>query len=119
GLRRRPSSHDAARFCVKWAASPAYPASLPTRRSSDLAAGALQQAAVQIEHVAGVGLAAGAAAQQQRQGAVGHRVLGQVIVDDQQDRKSTRLNSSHVSISYAVFCLKKKKRIISDDARSP
>src|SRR5438067_8463418 len=26
-----------------------------------------------------------------------------------QDRKSTRLNSSHVSISYAVFCLKKKK----------
>src|SRR5699024_11400459 len=28
------------------------------------------------------------------------------------DRKSTRLNSSHVSISYAVFCLKKKKQII-------
>src|SRR5207249_5281209 len=27
----------------------------------------------------------------------------------QADRKSTRLNSSHVSISYAVFCLKKKK----------
>src|SRR5437868_12904437 len=27
-----------------------------------------------------------------------------------QDRKSTRLNSSHVSISYAVFCLKKKKQ---------
>src|SRR3712207_7953989 len=28
-----------------------------------------------------------------------------------QDRKSTRLNSSHANISYAVFCLKKKKRI--------
>src|SRR5438874_5662179 len=28
-----------------------------------------------------------------------------------QDRKSTRLNSSHVEISYAVFCLKKKKKI--------
>src|SRR5208283_4153891 len=27
-----------------------------------------------------------------------------------QDRKSTRLNSSHLTISYAVFCLKKKKR---------
>src|SRR5690242_20841168 len=27
-----------------------------------------------------------------------------------QDRKSTRLNSSHMSISYAVFCLKKKKK---------
>src|SRR5437868_10763263 len=31
----------------------------------------------------------------------------------QTDRKSTRLNSSHVSISYAVFCLKKKKKIIN------
>src|SRR5438067_5412232 len=30
-----------------------------------------------------------------------------------QDRKSTRLNSSHVSISYAVFCLKKKNMNIS------
>src|SRR5438874_3273872 len=28
-----------------------------------------------------------------------------------QDRKSTRLNSSHVEISYAVFCLKKKKHV--------
>src|SRR5699024_12814185 len=32
-----------------------------------------------------------------------------IIISDQEiDRKSTRLNSSHVSISYAVFCLKKK-----------
>src|SRR5438067_3533558 len=30
--------------------------------------------------------------------------------DQSRDRKSTRLNSSHVSISYAVFCLKKKKK---------
>src|SRR5438445_6428135 len=30
--------------------------------------------------------------------------------DDEQDRKSTRLNSSHANISYAVFCLKKKKK---------
>src|SRR3712207_8200608 len=29
--------------------------------------------------------------------------------DEVQDRKSTRLNSSHANISYAVFCLKKKK----------
>src|SRR5690349_24780101 len=29
--------------------------------------------------------------------------------DQREDRKSTRLNSSHVEISYAVFCLKKKK----------
>src|SRR5436309_4721210 len=31
------------------------------------------------------------------------------------DRKSTRLNSSHVKISYAVFCLKKKKRAKNTD----
>src|SRR5258705_9904013 len=30
-----------------------------------------------------------------------------------QDRKSTRLNSSHLGISYAVFCLKKKKKNIN------
>src|SRR5690606_41269145 len=30
------------------------------------------------------------------------------------DRKSTRLNSSHVKISYAVFCLKKKKKVTLD-----
>src|SRR2546426_8800408 len=30
------------------------------------------------------------------------------------DRKSTRLNSSHLVISYAVFCLKKKKKIIKN-----
>src|SRR2546421_4678492 len=33
--------------------------------------------------------------------------------EDAQDRKSTRLNSSHDQISYAVFCLKKKKYNIS------
>src|SRR6266496_5552973 len=33
---------------------------------------------------------------------------------DRRDRKSTRLNSSHVEISYAVFCLKKKKKTRQD-----
>src|SRR3712207_7804530 len=33
-----------------------------------------------------------------------------LAVSDTQDRKSTRLNSSHANISYAVFCLKKKKK---------
>src|SRR3989475_1254772 len=36
----------------------------------------------------------------------------------QQDRKSTRLNSSHSQISYAVFCLKKKKKHIRPDRTS-
>src|SRR2546430_10265720 len=36
------------------------------------------------------------------------------------DRKSTRLNSSHSQISYAVFCLKKKaRRGVPDDATAP
>src|SRR3712207_7906313 len=34
---------------------------------------------------------------------------GRVLPVDPGDRKSTRLNSSHANISYAVFCLKKKK----------
>src|SRR2546426_12833617 len=36
-------------------------------------------------------------------------VVGALMSPEQQDRKSTRLNSSHLVISYAVFCLKKKK----------
>src|SRR5437773_8147168 len=40
-------------------------------------------------------------------------------IGDSLDRKSTRLNSSHITISYAVFCLKKKRRrpstILSDN----
>src|SRR3712207_7506241 len=50
----------------------------------------------------------------------GHHVGGQellhrrreVVDVDPRDRKSTRLNSSHANISYAVFCLKKKRRLL-------
>src|SRR5689334_24029272 len=44
--------------------------------------------------------------------AAGQAGGGDVDIDrlGQEDRKSTRLNSSHSSISYAVFCLKKKKQ---------
>src|SRR5437899_9694278 len=46
------------------------------------------------------------------------RVLAELLarqrlqVEALEDRKSTRLNSSHLGISYAVFCLKKKKRTL-------
>src|SRR5690625_103635 len=44
-------------------------------------------------------------------GRKGHsRYIEQRVKDAVVDRKSTRLNSSHVAISYAVFCLKKKKK---------
>src|SRR5258708_19800396 len=42
-----------------------------------------------------------------------HMDLGDFVVVER-DRKSTRLNSSHQIISYAVFCLKKKKKPTSD-----
>src|SRR3712207_8521710 len=53
----------------------------------------------------------------QREVQVVARPLGQPVLDQRRlvgaqvvDRKSTRLNSSHANISYAVFCLKKKKQ---------
>src|SRR5687768_18000075 len=46
--------------------------------------------------------------QQAGEAELGEREL--VVRDDHEDRKSTRLNSSHGYISYAVFCLKKKKK---------
>src|SRR2546426_2285940 len=39
------------------------------------------------------------------------------LIQGGRDRKSTRLNSSHLVISYAVFCLKKKKNIPPVDVR--
>src|SRR5258707_9063586 len=42
--------------------------------------------------------------------AVTAQSAGSVDDDRRRDRKSTRLNSSHANISYAVFCLKKKKQ---------
>src|SRR5437870_12929571 len=64
----------------------------PTRRSSDL---------LVSWRCAATGAGAGAGA---------GRRAGSGLRDATLDRKSTRLNSSHVAISYAVFCLKKKKK---------
>src|SRR3712207_9333085 len=52
-----------------------------------------------------------------RQAREGHdlhdvRAAGEIVAVIGEDRKSTRLNSSHANISYAVFCLKKKKKKI-------
>src|SRR5690554_7678086 len=43
---------------------------------------------------------------------VARKVSKEIVEGRERDRKSTRLNSSHVRISYAVFCLKKKKKTI-------
>src|SRR5690625_7725998 len=76
-------------------APPALP-SFPTRRSSDL--GAVDQADGRLEDRDAGPLGPGEGAGDVK-----------AIFGEELDRKSTRLNSSHVAISYAVFCLKKKK----------
>src|SRR5256885_11654434 len=45
----------------------------------------------------------------------GAEIYNADVIRALEDRKSTRLNSSHLVISYAVFCLKKKKRYASND----
>src|SRR5690606_41853529 len=102
-------------FC---GAAPRDPHSFPTRRSSDLA----RQAVENDVHIIGVStLAAGhltlvpelkKALKAQGRDDIMIVVGGVIPPQDYKalDRKSTRLNSSHVKISYAVFCLKKKKK---------
>src|SRR3712207_8244959 len=62
----------------------------------------------QLERLVHVELGVGSAAER------GPAVLVVAVAHDRghADRKSTRLNSSHANISYAVFCLKKKKNIL-------
>src|SRR5690348_17490644 len=74
--------------------------SFPTRRSSDLVAMSISPARRRTASVA-----------VRCSSTVRCAVVTQVILEPvPRDRKSTRLNSSHPSISYAVFCLKKKKK---------
>src|SRR5689334_23967819 len=83
--------------------SSAHPAlhSFPTRRSSDLIQLFSQLKNLNEIKVALAALPGDAAARMIRE-------VDQLL--ETVDRKSTRLNSSHSSISYAVFCLKKKKK---------
>src|SRR5690606_42030477 len=91
----------------------------PTRRSSDLRSlfTALPAFALLLAHLARAQqfrsveeappFAAGAHPQGGRGSVEDARRCAGKVQDDLPDRKSTRLNSSHVKISYAVFCLKK------------
>src|SRR5699024_11260762 len=103
---------------VSYLGSPRARHSFPTRRSSDLAGDEVR--GVRELHAA---VADGAAPEFVQQVRFGPRLLtDRDVVPRQQpvvavlvgDRKSTRLNSSHVSISYAVFCLKKKTKSIME-----
>src|SRR5699024_12592085 len=81
--------------------------SCPTRRSSDLIASIMDEIAGKVQF--GVGKSSG----ENRDHPIFEDTDWDVYKDipiSILDRKSTRLNSSHVSISYAVFCLTQKKR---------
>src|SRR5690349_24027079 len=83
------------------------PLSFPTRRSSDLKKQARFHRVVAAE-VKGVGdQRYGLATAPRHIEALRHP--GSAVEETTRDRKSTRLNSSHVESSYAVFCLKTKR----------
>src|SRR5690606_40500822 len=91
--------------------------SFPTRRSSDLS-GAMPMPALPLwKKPIFSAKTVSAMGSHRRQAAleVDARAEARPEASKDRDRKSTRLNSSHVKISYAVFCLKKKK-IQHDDA---
>src|SRR5205807_10221812 len=86
--------------------------SLPTRRSSDLPVAPVRRRRPRsqlpvVEHEHGAARRPAGPQLRPQQGPGDPEVEGQLA--DGLDRKSTRLNSSHLVISYAVFCLKKKK----------
>src|SRR5688500_19945945 len=82
--------------------------SFPTRRSSDLARLPRPGRAERLLPPAAVAPGGRAALRVDRQRHPGHVPRDVGDAGDEADRKSTRLNSSHLVISYAVFCLKKK-----------
>src|SRR5690606_42093476 len=94
------------------------PHSFPTRRSSDLGRRAEhrpERPAPRADRLFREPAAAGADGGTRGPGRAGGpdaRGAGK------SDRKSTRLNSSHVKISYAVFCLKKKKKTTTNNHTS-
>src|SRR5690606_39912506 len=88
------------------------PPSSPTRRSSDLRAAAAGPAGAGLRQADARGVSRAAPMDggvDGRRLAAIRRALLRHYDRHRRDRKSTRLNSSHVKISYAVFCLKKKK----------
>src|SRR5690606_41772295 len=85
--------------------------SFPTRRSSDLLPEGRRLPSVQrVAHLALGEDAARERVHAEELDPVGH-LRGEAHEERREDRKSTRLNSSHVKISYAVFCLKKKTKL--------
>src|SRR5438477_3982275 len=103
--------------CSSGSAGVAFPAplSFPTRRSSDLPTGERRgEQRVAGELVEEDSVAGADEEDDARQNGGTHAEHARDI----RDRKSTRLNSSHMSISYAVFCLKKKTLVDDVDSEN-
>src|SRR5207253_10692847 len=98
------SSHLFILFLFSLSPAPRDLHSFPTRRSSDLGSRQYPRPTRLARRITGDGGNRILVLQRGGRGAV------QVPREAMQDRKSTRLNSSHVAISYAVFCLKKKNK---------
>src|SRR5262245_62302848 len=90
-----------------------YLHSCPTRRSSDLQTVQARGGSRGDEGGQGVGRVA-TFPPDATLGVACHTGTGRAVAPARggRDRKSTRLNSSHLGISYAVFCLKKKRRLL-------
>src|SRR5439155_20035701 len=98
-------------FSLQRYGSPQALHSFPTRRSSDLAGQPPKDEVVEAGVIRRCFEAQrpGGPAQSDLRRFGGFDAQVRIADVECRDRKSTRLNSSHVAISYAVFCLKKKK----------
>src|SRR3712207_8057177 len=86
-----------------------FPYTTLFRSSAEAAAAAPEEAAPATRREGGLPGPAAALVEPRAHDEVGDRPAAAVLSHEELDRKSTRLNSSHANISYAVFCLKKKK----------
>src|SRR5690606_40894504 len=103
------------RYCafMEGDTAPGEPHSFPTRRSSDLEL----REYIANDYMPHARDTAGMAALPNGEAWYAFRAKNSTTTD-LRDRKSTRLNSSHVKSSYAVFCLKKKKKHMKHESKT-
>src|SRR5699024_12494181 len=99
-------------------ASPRAPPSFPTRRSSDLSVQFGQSNNYSGSSTVPFNPVFTPSVMTPQDGLLSAEPEAMDPYEEMTDRKSTRLNSSHVSISYAVFCLKQKKIYLEGSSAS-
>src|SRR5207248_10435074 len=109
------SSSDSHLYTLHSNRTPPHLHSFPTRRSSDLS----PTTPVSFSGTLDCRCSRKATALSPHRSAGSSRRYSSALRTFRRDRKSTRLNSSHRTISYAVFCLKKKKKLKQDKPNLP